>query len=232
MYFIKNDKVVCTASPTDGLLLLDQHPPHTAFVAEFASDILEALLWHRKLGHCGFDTLANMVRKRMFGESGLTPAVFMQAKEPRCEDCIKTKFTRHSHPTSTNGPVEPLFWLHTDVHLISDMSVSDVSVTGDIGFVSFLEDDTDFVVTTLIKRKFEVDVAITDDVAFFETQYADRGFRIKRIRSDNGDEYLSHHVSEYCARKGIVQEFSVGRHLSRMAKPKGLVEVPKIGSEP
>ena len=74
-------------------------------------------------------------------------------------------------------------WLHMDVYFISD-----VSVTGDIGFVSFFEDHTDFAVTTLIKRKSEVDVAITDAVAFFETHYAQQGSRIKRIRSDHGGE--------------------------------------------
>jgi transposase InsO family protein len=144
-----------------------------------------------------------MARKGMFGDTGPKPAVFMQAKDQGCDDCIKGKFTRHSHPSSTSGPVEPLFRMHTDVHFISDQSV-----TGDIGFVSFLEDNTDFAVTTLIKRKSEVAIAITDAVAFFETQYAHRGYLIKRIRSDNGGEYKSHHVAEFCARKGIVQEFS------------------------
>ena len=48
---------------------------------------------------------------------------------------------------------------HTDVH-----SLSIASVTGDIGFVYFLEDYTDFVVTMLIKRNFKVECAITDAV--------------------------------------------------------------------
>ena len=93
------------------------------------------------------------------------------------------QFTRHSHTTSTSGLVGLLFRFHTDVHFISD-----VSVTGDIAFVSVFEDHTDFAVTTLIKRKSEVDAAITDAVTFIETQYAQQGFRIKRIRSDHGGE--------------------------------------------
>ena len=74
-------------------------------------------------------------------------------------------------------------------------------------FCVILEDHTDFAVTTLIKRKSKVDVALTNAIEFFETQYATQGFRTKRIRSDNGGEYKSHHLAKYCASKGIIQEF-------------------------
>ena len=73
--------------------------------------------------------------------------------------------------------------------------------------MSFQEDNTDFAVTTLIKRKSEVGAAITDAVAFLETQYAEQGYLSKRIRSNNGGEYKSHHVAEFSAHTGIVQEF-------------------------
>ena len=143
-----------------------------------------------------------MARKGLSGSKSPEPSPYLRAKELGCEICTRAKFTRHSRPSSPNAPVRPLSKLHTDVHFVSN-----ASVTSDIGFVSFLEDNTAFAPTTLIKRKAEVGFAITDAVTFFETQYAAQGYMIKCIFSDNIGEYKTHHVAEFCVRKGMVLEF-------------------------
>ena len=49
-------------------------------------------------------------------------------------------------------------------------------------------------------------------------RYAQQGFKIKRFHSDNKGEYKSYHVSEYCAYKGIVREFSGRETLQQIGK--------------
>lgn len=198
VYFTRNDKVICSASPQGGLVLVDEDVSHSAYTA-----VHDPHEWHRKLGHLGFDSLAKLARKGIFSPGNPAPAEFLQAKDKPCEECIEAKYIRHPHPKSVNKPTIPLFRLHSDVHFVSDPSV-----TGHIGFVSFTECITDFAVTTLIKKKHEVATAIVNAVAFFETQYVGHGYKIKRIRSDNGGEYKSSLVADFCAKKGIVQEFS------------------------
>lgn len=144
-----------------------------------------------------------MARKVFFAPKGPQPAGFMQAKAlGPYEVCVKVMYTRHAYPTSLNGPVGPLFRMHTNVHFLSN-----ASVTGNIGVVSFLKDHNSFAVKTLIKQKSDDECAITDVVEYFETHYAVRGFTKTRFCSGNGGEFNSHHVSEYCLCKGIVQEF-------------------------
>ena len=202
VYFTQNNKVICTASPKGGLVILDEDAPHTAFAASKHVHP-ETYAWHRKLGHLGFDNLAKLARKGFFAPGGPEPADFLQAKESApCEACIEAKYLRHSHPSSSKKQEAPIGRLHTDVHFISNHSV-----TGHIGFVSFTEDRTDFALTTLIKRKTEGGQALVNAVAFYENQYKEKGYRVQRIRSDNGGEYTSAFVDDFCVQKGIIQEY-------------------------
>ena len=67
---------------------------------------------------------------------------------------------------------------------------------------------SDFALTTLIKRKSEVGQAIVNAVAFYENQYKEKGYGVRRIRFDNGGEYAFALVADFCAQKGIIQDFS------------------------
>ena len=77
----------------------------------------------------------------------------MQAKElGPCEVYVKTKCTRYLYPTSKKDRLE----LSSGCTLHDAHSIFNASVTGDAGFVYFLDDHTDFAVTTLIERKSDV----------------------------------------------------------------------------
>ena len=133
-----------------------------------------------------------MARKFFFAPKGPKPTSFVQAKAlgPN-EVCVKAMYTKHAYPKSPNGPVGPVFRMHTNLHFLSN-----ASVTSDIGVVSFLKDNTDFAVTTLIKQGSDVECAITNSFEYFETHYAVKGLTMARICSGNGGEYKSHHVFE------------------------------------
>ena len=115
----------------------------------------------------------------------------MQAKAlGPCDVRVRAKCTRHSHLILPNDLVGPLFKMHTDVHCRSN-----ASVTGDLYFVSLLEDHTDCAVATLIKFKSDVEHAITNAVESFEKKKKPiihwRNQRCQRAKNSHGVSHVS-----------------------------------------
>ena len=160
----------------------------------------EVLSWHRKLGHLGFDSLATMSARGLFGANAPKPSALVQAKEEPCDVSIKTKHTWNPHPTRDSKAQNVCDRIHSDVSFFPT-----VSRTGHIGFVSFIDESTGKALVRLIKRKSDVTQLSKQAIAYFETQL---GCSVKCFRSDNGGEYLGAEFVSYCADKGISYEFS------------------------
>ena len=136
-----SDGLLCEAIPHDGLIVLktEQHSEHDNAIEHQATVAIdpEVLNWHRKLGHLGFDSLAKMSARGLFGANAPKPSAFEQAKDEPCETCIKTKHARKPHPTRDSKATHVCDRIHSDVSFFPT-----VSRTGHIGFVSFIDECT------------------------------------------------------------------------------------------
>lgn len=67
-------------------------------------------------------------------------------------------------------------------------------------FVTFIDDYSRYCVLYLLKKKSEVAAKFTEFVMLAETQ---AGMRVKKLQSDNGDEYTLDKLAKICAEKEI-----------------------------
>jgi hypothetical protein len=73
----------------------------TALLAQMAS----AELWHQRLGHVSYDTMARMVKTQAVVGFDVDEKELRSKVSETCDVCVKTKHTEASHPPSrTRGP--------------------------------------------------------------------------------------------------------------------------------
>ena len=78
--------------------------------------VQEAWLWHRRLGHTGFATLAELCRQGRLPGCRVTPQQFVQVRNSEaCEPCVVGKLRRISHPTRNPPAMRALHRIHMDL---------------------------------------------------------------------------------------------------------------------
>ena len=80
------------------------------------------------------------------------------------------------------------------------------SVGGSRYFVTFIDDVTHYTTVYMLKKKSEV---LDKFKEFVESSERLIGKQVKKLRSDNGVEYISEEFAEYCKSRGILQEVTV-----------------------
>ena len=111
-----------------------------------------AELWHRRMGHAGYENLAKMVQGNLVKEVGVTSSAFRALKTSVCEPCIMGKQTRLPFPESDSVSTEPLELVH--MHVCGRMPVA--SKGGSRYFATFLDDYSKLSVVVLMKQKGQV----------------------------------------------------------------------------
>ena len=81
----------------------------------FAQPAETAELWHRRMGHRNYRSLAHMQRLGLLHGCGLTPAEFVQAGTTSCESCIKARTHREAHTTAAEKTTVLLHRLIVDM---------------------------------------------------------------------------------------------------------------------
>lgn len=190
-------RVIFTASLHGGMYLLDT--PHHACAAmadEQAMAVAEQ--WHRRLGHKGFASLADLVRLGLLDGCDVTPAQFLQARERSvCEPCIVGKLQRASHPLRVPRPVPLLYRVHTDVCEFPSASGPTHR------FVTLIDEATRFSCVTPLLRKSDAADAVRNMIAWCEKQ---TGQSVLRVRNDRGGEFMVGALQAYYAQRGIQME--------------------------
>lgn len=77
------------------------------------------------------------------------------------------------------------------------------AIGGFRSFITFIDDAARFTHLYLLKNKIDVAEAIRKCILQAETQ---GGNKVKRFRSDNGEEYINQHLEKFFADKGIKHE--------------------------
>nr|GFA01349.1 hypothetical protein [Tanacetum cinerariifolium] len=158
-------------------------------------------LWHRRLSHLNFGAINHLARQGLV--RGLPKLKF--EKDNLCSACAMGKSTRKTHkPKSEETNQEKLYLLHMD--LCGPMRVE--SVNGKKYILFIIDDYSRFTWVKLLRSKDE-----TPDfnIKFLKMIQVRLKVPVRRIRMENGTEFVNQTLREYYEEVGISHETSVAR---------------------
>ena len=239
-YVERSQRIICTAAFVNNLYWIEEIEGSGEFAASsmevnINGRTAEAMQWHKRFAHLGFETLARMASLKLLSGSSLRPADFLQARGTTCETCVATKQMGKPHTSlSSNVSTVPL-----------GRVFSDVTGNASDGFhVTFLDESTKWAASRALVHKSaaEVFAFVSETTAELERQ---TGHKLKRLRTDGGGEFDNALFREWFAKTGIVweptsrespQQDGPGERLNRtvwdrvrpMMKASGLPVVPYL----
>ncbi|KAJ9516325.1 hypothetical protein QJQ45_001050 [Haematococcus lacustris] len=182
--------------------------PEAAQPAPTEFSTTSAQVWHQRLCHASYSSLALMQERGMVTGVDVTASQFRAAAKcpgPVCIGCIKGKHHRNvafAQPSSNAAPVTaPLGLVHMDVC----GPISPPARDGSLYLATFLDDFTRLSVVMPMRSKAQVPSIVKQVIEQLETQ---SGQRCKAIRTDNGTEYVNKQMQQYCSDKGIIHQHS------------------------
>ena len=156
-------------------------------------------LWHLRYGHLNNHDAKLLSDKNMVHGMNLNSYEI----EKGCQGCAMGKQKRLPFPgKSGTKTTKPLELIHSDV--CGPMSVP--SVGGSRYFVSFIDDYSRYTTVHMMKNKSEVSDKLLKFVNLAENL---TGEKVKKVRSDNGGEYVGNDIIEFCKHRGIVHEYTI-----------------------
>lgn len=155
-------------------------------------------LWHKRLGHLSEGGIQKLQKGLV---SGLPQDLSKSDKV--CENCIMGKQSRTSFSQRSKGKraKEILELVHSD--LCGPMD--DDSIGGAKYFMTLIDDKTRKTFVYFLRYKSEVFNVFQNFKTMVEKQ---TGCKIKKLRSDNGKEYVNKRMEEYLQNKGIIHQLS------------------------
>ncbi|KAL2243395.1 UNVERIFIED_CONTAM: Retrovirus-related Pol polyprotein from transposon TNT 1-94 [Sesamum indicum] len=156
----------------------------------FARTVSQANLWHNRLGHMSEKGM-NVLKSK-----GRLPEL-KSVEVGHCEHCMFGKQKRVSFLTTGRTPrKEKLELVHTDLWGPAPVS----SLGGSTYYMTFVDDSTKKVWVYFLKSKSDAFDTFRRWRALVENE---TGLQVKCLRSDNGGEYSSEGIKNYCADHGI-----------------------------
>lgn len=162
------------------------------------SQTIMTTLWHRRMAHLNYDALVEMADK---GAVGGMPSL---SKEPAaCQCCIKGKQSREPFTSSTGDHTnQVLDLLHVDV--CGPFPVS--SVGGNKYVLVIVDDCSRRTSVYFMKSKGEATDLLKTHIRAAENQ---TGLVVRRVRTDNGREFVNHRLTSFFKENGILHEKTV-----------------------
>lgn len=167
--------------------------------------------WHRALGHISMQSVMALKKR------GMVEGMAVDESKPpseQCEVCIQAKQTIAPFPKKSD----------TNIAEIGDLTVTDLwgaaSVQGRRGeryFATFTDAKARHTATAFAKHKSEALTLFKDYQARMKTE---RGVTLKRVRCDNGGEYLNDEFKDYLCEQGI----SLNTTAPRSSAQNGIAE--------
>lgn len=191
LYVRWNDEIVLWAKDYGNLQIVQLIEHYVNTISENCGNYE---YWHKALGHPGRNILKN---KAAFqdGENILPSA----PKNFFCESCTLSKSV-HKPPKEKHRRSKELFELiHSDIV----GPIPTTSLGGNQYFCTIIEDSTRYTWVYPLRKKSDVADKLENFVRHINTQF---GLKIKRLRTDNGGEYISQTLKTFFERKGIVHE--------------------------
>nr|GEY37295.1 retrovirus-related Pol polyprotein from transposon TNT 1-94 [Tanacetum cinerariifolium] len=156
-------------------------------------------LWHRRLSHLNFGAINHLARQGLV--RGLPKLKF--EKDHLCSACAMGKSTKKSHkPKSEDTNQEKLCLLHMD--LCGPMRVESVNRKKYI--LVIVDDYSRFTWVKFLRSKDETPMFI---IKFLKMIQVRLNVPVRRIRTDNGTEFVNQTLRDYYEEVGISHETSV-----------------------
>lgn len=153
-------------------------------------------LWHNRLGHICNSNLNKLISKNMI--NGLENC--KTSKIDFCESCIQGKMSKLNFGTRTKAK-RILGIVHTDIA----GPISPTSHSDERYFITFIDDFSSFVYVFIIKNKSDAFDCFKEYVNIVQTKF---NSKIEILRCDNGREYISKEMKEFCKNNGTVIDFT------------------------
>ncbi|GJX23370.1 retrovirus-related pol polyprotein from transposon TNT 1-94 [Tanacetum coccineum] len=158
-------------------------------------------LWHRRLSHLNFGAINHLARHGLV--RGLPKLKF--EKDHLCSACAMGKSKKKPHkPKSEDTNQEKLYLLHMD--LCGPMRVA--SVNGKKYILVIVDDYSRFTWVKFLRSKDEAPDFI---IKFLKMIQVRLKVPVRRIRTDNGTEFVNQTLREYYEKVSISHETSVAR---------------------
>ncbi|GJR09246.1 putative ribonuclease H-like domain-containing protein [Tanacetum coccineum] len=158
-------------------------------------------LWHHCLSHLNFRAINHLARHGLV--RGLPKLKF--EKDHLCSACALGKSTKKPHkPKSEDTNQEKLYLLHMD--LCGPMRVA--SVNGKKYILVIVDDYSRFTWVKCLRSKDEAPAFIINFLKMIQVRLKET---VRRIRTDNGTEFVNQTLREYYEKVGISHETSVAR---------------------
>lgn len=192
----QDGSVAMSARQENGLYLVEETECHSAMLQSRQDNAL--IKWHQRLGHLNFNDVRCMKNKEMvIGINGNIENFNLV-----CEICEKAKIHQLPYASSTRREKDILRLVHSDICGPFSMQ----SLGGTKYFVTFIDDKSRYIYIKSLKKRSDVLDAFKEYKANVEklTEY-----NIKKLRTDNGKEYLSSEFNEFLKKEGISRELTV-----------------------
>ncbi|GAU33542.1 hypothetical protein TSUD_143350 [Trifolium subterraneum] len=164
----------------------------------FPSNVDDSSLWHRRLGHFSYSTL-----KQMSSHDLVENLPIIDDVVDMCDVCQFGKQSRLPFPVeSTWRASEKLQLIHTDV--CGPMPTT--SLNGNKYFLLFIDDFTRMCWVFFLRQESDVFPAFQSFKLMVEKEV---DCQIKKLRSDNGNEYTAGEFKVFCEQVGIQHQFTV-----------------------
>ena len=193
-------KRIATAGRISGLYYLNCQPAfyQVNTVREKRQESKEST-WHRRLGHLSESSLQKLAKLKMADGFDYDP----QRNIDFCKSCIEGKIHRQPFPKEGGKrSTELLGLVHSDV--CGELNVK--SLGGAKYFLTFVDDNTRYVWTYMLKHKSEVFQKFFEWKALVENS---SGHKLKALRTDNGGEYVSNEMKNFLKKEGVHHELTV-----------------------
>ena len=168
-------------------------PDHVCIAQAKPLDDYSLELWHERMGHINKNSISTL-QKVVEGISTIK-------KVNHCLSCAKGKQQREPFESRSSHSEDILDIVHTDV-----MGPFEIESIGGSHYIcTFIDDKSRYAFVYMIKSKKEVFEKFVNFVKMMKIQ---TGRSIKKVRSDNGGEYSSVAMKEFCKKKGIQHQYT------------------------
>ncbi|UYV67194.1 hypothetical protein LAZ67_4004302 [Cordylochernes scorpioides] len=157
-----------------------------------SSDNME--LWHKRLGHINSSYLMRMHKNKMV--KGLED---LKGELPYCVSCNKGKITKaEGSPSLGETTARPLERIHVDMY---------GPLTPTIGGRKYM-----LTIVDQYTRRYFIEILHSKDEAtsnienFIKRREKETGMKVKKLRSDNGGEFINTEMKNFLESKGIKHE--------------------------
>ena len=156
-------------------------------------------LWHRRLGHLGYDNLHKLKNKDMVEGLAISTADIKAQQNSLCEPCVMSKQHRLPFPDSERKSSRAVELIHMD----ECGPLQEPSHAGAVYLATFLDDYSKLSVVRAVALKSDIAATVKEVLLMLETQ---AGQQLKLVCTDRGSEYLNAPLMEFFKGEGIVHE--------------------------